>query len=168
MAPSADGEMVVRELRLHERARLEQQLRRSWGSATIVSRGRSRDASQLPALVCAAGDELVGLATFEIRGSECELVTIEALRRSQGIGSALLDAVVEQARQRGCRRLMLVTTNDNLAALGFYQRRGLRLCAVHRGAVDEARTLKPEIPLTGENGIPIHDELELEFAITER
>ena len=63
---------------------------------------------------------------------------------------------------------MLVTTNDNLAALGFYQRRGCGCGAVHRGAVDEARTLKPEIPLIGENGIPIHDELELELAITER
>ena len=160
--------MVVRELLLHERAWLEQQLRRSWGSATIVSGGRSRDASQLPALVCACGDELVGLATFEVRGSECELVTIEALRRGQGIGSALLDAVVVQARRRGCRRLMLVTTNDNLAALGFYQRRGMRCgrCTAERSMRRAGSS--PRYSLIGESGIPIDDELELELAIAER
>jgi hypothetical protein len=38
----------------------------------------------------------------------------------------------------------------------------MRLVAVHRGGVDEARRLKPSIPLIGEHGIPIHDELEFE------
>jgi hypothetical protein len=59
-----------------------------------------------------------------------------------------------------------VTTNDNVDALRFYQRRGFRLRAVRPGAVDDARrTLKPEIPAVGEQGIPIRDEIELERAI---
>ncbi|MGH2876950.1 MAG: hypothetical protein ACRDLV_11925 [Solirubrobacteraceae bacterium] len=37
--------------------------------------------------------------------------------------------------------------------------------AVHRGAFDEARRLKPSIPPVGEYGIAIHDELELEFLL---
>lgn len=59
-------------------------------------------------------------------------------------------------------RIWLITTNDNLNALGFYQKRGFRIKAVYPGAVDEARRIKPEIPLAASNGIPIRDEIELE------
>jgi ribosomal protein S18 acetylase RimI-like enzyme len=56
-----------------------------------------------------------------------------------------------------------VTTNDNVDALRFYQRRGFRLAALRAGAVEDARArLKPEIPWTGADGIELRDELELE------
>ena len=92
-------------------------------------------------------------------------MTIEAFRPREGIGTALLEAVIEQARRRGCGRLLLVTTNDNLAAQRFYERRGLRLVAVHAGAVDQARKLKPEIPPRSEDGVAISDELEYQLAL---
>ena len=87
------------------------------------------------------------------------------MRPGRGIGSTLLEGVANEARRRGCRRLWLITTNDNLNAIRFYQRRGLRLVAVHAGAVDDARRLKPSIPLVGEDGIPIRDELEFELEL---
>jgi ribosomal protein S18 acetylase RimI-like enzyme len=157
--------MNVRPLRDEERDWLAEHLRLAWGSTTIVSRGRVHDGSRLPALVAVEADELVGLATYEVSADQFELVTLEAFRSRQGVGSALLEAVIAAARTNGCARLWLITTNDNLDALRFYQRRGLRIVAVHAGAVDEARRLKPEIPLTGEHGIPIHDELELELVL---
>lgn len=159
--------MNARALREDERGWLAEHLGLAWGSTTIVSRGRAHDASQLPAVLCADGEELLGLATYEVAGGECEVVTIEAFRRRQGIGTALLDAVIAAAREQGCARLWLVTTNDNAGAQHFYERRGLRLVAVHAGAVDAARLLKPEIPLTGEDGVEIHDELELELRLTD-
>jgi hypothetical protein len=61
--------------------------------------------------------------------------------------------------------LWLITNNDNLPALGFFQKRGLSLVAVYRNAVDVARRLKPEIPLVGKNGIPLRDEIELEMVL---
>jgi hypothetical protein len=67
------------------------------------------------------------------------------------------------ARRQGCARLWVITTNDNVDALRFYQRRGFCLVEVHRGAVDRSRvTLKPEIPAAGACGIPLRDEIELE------
>jgi GNAT superfamily N-acetyltransferase len=156
----------VRHLRPDERPWLEQRLTRSWGAPQVVSRGRVQDALRLPALVCIADGECAGVATFAIRDGECELVTIDAFTEGRGVGTALLEAVVEGARRQSCLRLWLITTNDNLRALRFYQRRGLRLVAVHRGAVDAARRLKPSIPLVGRHGIPIHDELELELPLT--
>jgi hypothetical protein len=71
------------------------------------------------------------------------------------------------AAERGCRRLWLVTTNDNLHALGFYQRRGLRLCALHAGSLDRDRALKPELPeVNPDNRIPMRDLLELELDLS--
>jgi ribosomal protein S18 acetylase RimI-like enzyme len=157
---------VIRQPQGAERAWIERFLSGAWGSTTVVSRGVAHDASQLPALLAIDGDEVLGLATFRLADGECELITLDALREGQGIGSALLAAVSQEAGRRGCSRLWLITSNDNVNAIRFYQRRGMRLVAVHRGAIDEARQIKPSIPLIGEHGIPIHDELEFELSLS--
>lgn len=129
----------------------------------VARRGELLETMQWPALVADAGGQLAGLVTFIVRGRDCEVLTLHATQPWRGTGTALLDAVEAIARDRGCDRLWLITTNDNVEALRFYQRRGFRLVALHRGAVDESRAaLKPEIPLIGEHGIPIHDEIEFE------
>jgi ribosomal protein S18 acetylase RimI-like enzyme len=99
--------------------------------------------------------------TYSVEGDSCELVTLDSLAEGAGVGSALLEASVEAARAGGCRRLWLITTNDNLPALRFYQKWGFRLVAVHRDALAESRRLKPSIPLVGREGISLRDELEL-------
>jgi GNAT superfamily N-acetyltransferase len=157
--------LAIREAEAPDCAWIAQFLTGSWGSTTVVSRGQAHDASQLPALLAVLGDEIVGLATFHFANGDCELVTLDSLREGQGIGSALLTAVGQTARQRGCGRLWLITSNDNVNAIRFYQRRGMRLVAVHRGAIDQARQIKPNIPSIGEHGIPIHDELEFELRL---
>jgi hypothetical protein len=92
-----------------------------------------------------------------------EVVSINAFPPHGGAGTALLEAAVGAARdEHGCRRVVLTTTNDNVDALRFYQRRGFRLVELRPGAVDAARRLKPEIPVTGAHGIALRDELELE------
>lgn len=154
--------ITVREPREDERAWIREFLEGAWGTP-VVSRGVAHDAPQLPALLAVTGDDIVGLATFRFADGDCELVTLDAMRERQGVGSALLTAVGEEAARRGCRRLWLITSNDNVNAIRFYQRRGMRLLAVHRDAIDEARRIKPSIPLVGEHGIPIHDELEFEL-----
>jgi RimJ/RimL family protein N-acetyltransferase len=105
------------------------------------------------------------LVTYRIVAKECEIVTLDSLQTGMGIGTALLDAVEQAAQQARCRRIWLITTNDNLTALRFYQKRGFSLVAVHRGAVEQARRLKPEIPACGQYGIPIQDEIELELLL---
>jgi ribosomal protein S18 acetylase RimI-like enzyme len=143
-------------------------LTRSWGSTRVVSRGRLRDALDLPGFVASFDEERVGLLTLSIVGDECEVVTIDSAAERRGVGRALLEAAAEAAVAAGCRRLWLITTNDNLPALRFYQRLGWDLVALHRGAVDEARQLKPEIPLVGLDGIAIRHELELELPLPGR
>lgn len=142
-------------------------LAQEWGDVTVVSRGRLHDPTRLPGYVAEKDGVPAGLATFYVERPACELVSMNSLAPGMGIGSALLSAVKAAADSAGCRRLWLITTNDNTPALRFYQRRGFRLAALHRNAVNDSRTLKPQIPLTGLDGIPIRDELELEYLLGE-
>lgn len=134
-----------------------------WGSVNVVSLGRVHDASQLPGFLAERGSERVGLITHSLVGGDCEVVTLNSFLRGQGVGSALLEAVRAKASSGGCRRLWLITTNDNTTALRFFQRRGWDIVALHRNAIFERRRLKPEIPLRGLDGIPIRHAFELEF-----
>lgn len=136
-----------------------------WGSAEVVAHGVVYHPQHLPGFVALLDGQRAGLITFHIQGTACEIVTLDSTRPGQGVGKALLAAVKRAAREAGCRQLWLITTNDNLNALRFYQRRGFTLVAVHPNAVAESRRLKPEIPLIGEYGIPIRDEIELEMEL---
>lgn len=137
-------------------------IRARWGGETVVSRGAVWEPARLPGFVAEEGGRPVGLITYREAGDECEIVTIDALIPRAGVGTILIEAVVAAARAAGRTRVWLVTTNDNLDALRFYQRRGFTLAALHRGAVGDSRRLKPTIPNVGSHGIPIRDELELE------
>jgi ribosomal protein S18 acetylase RimI-like enzyme len=159
----SDSAPVLRRLRADERALLIEVLTREWTSPQIVSRGRLHDASLGQAIGAFEGEQLVGLATYEITHGECEVLTLNAFESHRGVGSALLEAVAKEARDAGCRRLWLTTTNDNTEAIGFYESHGLRLVTVHHGAMDGARRLKPSIPEFGTGGVRISDELEFEL-----
>lgn len=137
------------------------------GSKPAVARlGELVDPTQLPGFIALLDGQRAGLASYAVRGDECELVTIRSLRAGRGIGRALLDAVRDAAIEAGCTRLWLITTNDNLRALELYQRWGMEIVAFHRHAVTEARRhLKPSIPQHGAQGIPIAHELELELRL---
>jgi ribosomal protein S18 acetylase RimI-like enzyme len=137
----------------------------SWGSTLVVGRGVVRDASLLPGFLAERNGVVVGLLTYAVIGDEMEVVTVDALERQRGTGSLLIEAAVGRARELGLRRVWLITTNDNVDALRFYQRRGFRLAALYPNAIEASRRLKPAIPELGAYGIPIRDELELEFPL---
>lgn len=139
-----------------------------WGSDLIVVHGQAYTSSGLPGFVVEENGQVLGLATYRIENDKCELMSLDSLIEGQGIGAQLLEAVTVAARQAGLRRFYLTTTNDNLNALRFYQKRGFRLCELRSGAVNETRKLKPSIPLVGFDGIPIRDELELEKDLSPR
>lgn len=132
-----------------------------WGSDKIVTRGRVHIPAKLPGLIAEIEGEPVGLITYDIYGRECELITMNALRSGLGIGTALLGKLADIARDQNCRGIWLITTNDNVDAMRFYQRKGFYFVAVHRDAIKYSRKLKPEIPEIGNHGIPIRDEIEL-------
>jgi N-acetylglutamate synthase-like GNAT family acetyltransferase len=157
--------MNIRPATTADSSAISELLQQSWGGHIAVAHGVAYDATTLPAIVAEEDDRIVGLLTYNLQDQELEVVTIDAPAQHHGVGTALLEAATETARAAGARRLWLITTNDNLDALRFYQRRGLRIVDVRPGAVDESRKLKPTIPPTGAYGIPLHDELILELRL---
>ncbi|MCX6835976.1 MAG: GNAT family N-acetyltransferase [candidate division Zixibacteria bacterium] len=156
---------TVRPADEHDRAWMSEIIR-GWGADFIVSRGRRIYAAELPAFLAEgnSGDK-VGLLTYEIIGDQCEVVTLDAFTKFSGVGTALMQHAIDIARAAGCRRIWLITTNDNLNAIRFYQRRGFSIAAVHINAIEYSRLLKPSIPLIGNHGIPIRDEIEFELSL---
>jgi ribosomal protein S18 acetylase RimI-like enzyme len=144
--------------------------------ALAETRAPGDDSGAPTGLVAELDGRTVGLVTWRVEpagsrpaagsGREAEITVLAVTpdARGLGVGRALIDAAVDTLRATSVARAWLVTTNDNLVALRLYQRAGWRLAALRPGAVDDARrTLKPQIPLLGDHGIPLHDELELEL-----
>ena len=136
-----------------------------WGDTFVVAHGKVYHPQTLPGFVAILKGNRVGLLTYSLEDENCEIVTIDSTKPGIGIGMLLIKAVAQAAREAGCKRLWLITTNDNLHALRFYQKRGFTLVTVHRNAVDVTRQLKPRIPLIGNDRIPLHDEIELEMML---
>lgn len=155
----------LRRLTPADNPRLRQFWIEHWGGEELISRGNIYRPEQVEGFILEEKKEWVGLVTFLITDGECEVTSLDSLREGQGIGTQLIEKSIEEARARSCDRLFLITTNDNLHALGFYQKRGFEIVTVYRGAVNESRKRKPSIPLVGMDGIPLRDEIELEIKL---
>ena len=140
-------------------------LKEWWAGPEIVTHGKSHYADELAGFIAVQQKRQAGLITYNITGKSCEIVTMNSLVEKIGIGSALLDAVKDAAIKKGCKRVWLITTNDNTAALRFWQKQGFHITIVRTNALGKYRQIKPEIPLTGNDGIEIRDEIELEMTL---
>ncbi|AFC30422.1 acetyltransferase [Paenibacillus mucilaginosus 3016] len=132
----------------------------------VVSRGRLHMLQELPGLAAVGGTgEIAGCLFYAVSEEACEIVSLESFRENEGVGSGLIGQVRRIAEEAGCSRLWLITTNENIRAIRFYQRRGFDMKALHVDAVAEARKLKPSIPLQSGEGIPIRHEIEFEMRL---
>ena len=145
--------------------RLRQFWTERWGGEFVVAHEAVFHPENVSGFLALDGNEWVGLVTYTFSDTDCEIVSLDALRENEGIGTTLIEKVIEEAKANQCRRIHLTTTNDNLRALGFYQKRGFQLCALRVNAMEATRKLKPEVPPIGENGIPLRDEIELEMVL---
>lgn len=137
----------------------------NWGSDFIISRGKIHRPENLEGFIAEENGEKVGLATIHIENDEMELVTIDSLKPGKGIGKLILDEVINIAKKENVKRLWLITTNDNMNALKFYQKNDFHLVKIYPNALEESRKIKSEIPEIGEDGIPLRDEIELEIIL---
>lgn len=137
-----------------------------YGAPNVVARGVMHKPLDLPGFVATDGGKLIGALTYSLVEDEVEVVTLDSMSEDKGAGTALLDAAVAFAREAKAFRLCLVTTNDNIRALRFYQRRGWAMSGFYRDAVTVARRIKPQIPAIGDNDIPIRHEIEFEFRLS--
>lgn len=147
----------------HNRNQVSEFFQVSWGNAEMVISSGVYDCSTLDGFIVLNADKnIIGLITYVKRGKEIEIISLDSKEEGKGVGSLLINSLEEVASQGRMEKITVITTNDNLHALRFYQKRGYFLSKILVHAVNKARQLKPEIPLIGNDGIPIRDEIVLE------
>lgn len=154
--------MKLKELDNDFRSLVNQYIKDEWCGPIIVTRGHAYDSSNLPGFVAVDGDKLIGAVLYQIENGECEIAVLFSLVESKGAGTALINAVTDKAKEENCRRVWLVTTNDNTHAIRFYQKMGFNIAGIHLNAMQEVRAIKPQVPLYGIDDIPLLHEIEFE------
>ncbi len=161
----SDSIPLVRQIAQGDRDWVAETLVLEWTSTSVARLGEIVEAAGLPGYLATLGGRRVGLVLVDVKDRAYEVVAISTTEPRRGIGRALMGRCVAEARARGCRRVWIVTTNNNLAAIGFYQRLGMDLCALHRHGVHVSRKLKPTIPVRDATGVRIDHELEFELLL---
>ena len=145
------------------REKVNEHVKKEWG-LPIVTRGNIIDVLNLPGFIALDNDKLAGAVLYQIINDECEIAVLFSLKQNAGIGSGLINAAINAAKEQKCKRIWLITTNDNTPAICFYQKRGFSLKAVHVGAFKITQRIKGiEGTVLGIDDIPILHEIEFEI-----
>lgn len=148
------------------RSEVNRSIQEEWAGPVIVTRGICHDSSDAEGFVSVSDGELTGYVLYQIQNGQCEVLVLHSILENQGIGTALIRAVIDAANRKDCTRVWLITTNDNIHAIRYYQRVGFQLKAVYINALDASRKIKPAIPLYGKEGIPLQHEMEFEWKLS--
>jgi len=158
--------LQIKAIQSQDRPYISEIVKKLWGDEIIIVHGEVFHTSALIGLKAVSDDKIIGFLQYQFINDECEILTLASLKEGHGTGSALIEAVEKIARENNCQVLSVITTNDNLHGLGFYQRSGFHLAALFPGKVNASRKIKPTIPVIGENNIPIRDELLLNKSLS--
>ncbi|MBJ8029311.1 GNAT family N-acetyltransferase [Bacillus cereus group sp. N21] len=152
----------IQKITVEMRETIELFMHENWGSTLMVSRERAHQLDQLPGFIATEDNRIIGIITYEIKENDCEIVSLDSFKENKGIGTKLVEYVIDIAKKQCCKKVWLITTNDNTNALRFYQKRGFMMTNLYIDAVKEARKIKREIPLIGYDNIAISHEIQLE------
>lgn len=136
-----------------------------WYSTIMIVRGKAFDLSKAEGVLAIDNNQIKGLITYLIKDETCEILSLDSLEQSKGIGTELVNQVIGISKEVHCKRIVLITTNDNINAIRFYQKRGFDMTRLYHNALEISRQLKPEIPLIGENNIPLRHEIEFQMEL---
>ena len=153
------------EINSNYRADVSRFIEDNWFSTDMVIRGKVVDMTSVEGIVVYEDGYIIGLITYEIKDKECEILSLNSKKENIGIGTKLINRVIEIAKRDNCNKIKLITTNDNINAIKFYQKRGFDMVRIYHNALDLSRQLKPSIPLVGEYGIPLMHEIEFEMIL---
>lgn len=155
--------LTIRPAAPADRTRIAELAHYFWDEVDVECFDKSYQVDTLPAYVACDGDEIVGIASYAREKDAVNLVMLNILPQWQGQGAAreLITAVTGVAHAEGAGRVIVATTNDDLPALGFYQRLGFTITNVlvgkmleHHGGIE-----------LGFAGIPVRDEIQMELRL---
>jgi N-acetylglutamate synthase-like GNAT family acetyltransferase len=160
-----NSELIIREISTNEIPLIQEFIAQYWGGEPLVIRGKKYYIQSLHGILALSNEKIIGFLMYEIQNQACEIIVFEVFDKFKGIGTQMLDKLKSIAQSKNCKKLCLMTTNDNLDALRFYQRRGFHISGIHLDSVKISREIKPAIGLTGDLGIPLRDEIDLEMPL---
>lgn len=155
--------MIIRQINENDRSIINEYITHHFSSQRLVSRGVVHDSNILPGIIACSEDDPLGFILYHVDGEECQIIAAVSIVQEEGFGRTLMREMQGITRSAGCKRLWLITTNNNIAAQKFYQSLGFKLVKTHVDAITNSRFLKPEIPEKDSEGVPIKDELEYEL-----
>lgn len=157
--------MECKRIDSRDRSLINTFIKQHWYSTTMIIRGKEIDMTKADGFYFSEEENIIGLITYIVYNDILEITSLNSLKENQGIGSKLIEAVIHEAKEKNIKKIVLITTNDNINAIKFYQKRGFDMAHLYRNALDISRKLKPEIPLIGENSIPLRHEIEFELLV---
>jgi ribosomal protein S18 acetylase RimI-like enzyme len=148
--------VLVREASPEDRRSAFDLLAREFAGRHLISDEEAAAAGDLSLLVAETDGGVTGALAWRAVEDGLHIVAMatDPMWQRSGVGGHLLAEAEILARQRSWNRVIVTTTNDNIAALYFYQRRGYRMTAIRPRE-------RPEGPTAGFAGIPIRDEVLL-------
>ena len=155
--------VLVREATDADRAAARELFEQDFGRTKIVAFGEVMDIDAMPALVAVMYTDPSGALAYRLLGDALHIVALatDPMWQRSGVGGYLVAEAELLARRLALSRLVVSTTNDNLPALYFYQRRGYRLTDLVPNNVIAHTHEEQE----GFAGIPVRDEIRLEKRI---
>ena len=157
--------MIFEQITNNNRSLINSFITEQWFSTKMIIRGKVIDMTAVEGIFALENERIIGLITYIAYDDTLEITSLDSLCENQGLGTALLLKAIEIAKKNKCRKIVLITTNDNIKAIRFYQKRGFDMACLYRNAMDISRQLKPEIPLIGEDDIPLKHEIEFEMLL---
>ena len=149
----------VREATPADRHDIEEICDRAWGETEVDAFDRTFDVLAAQNLIAVVDDKLVGLISLALDRGDLTIVLLSVYPEYQGsgVGAALVEAAIAQAQNKRLTTVKVATTNDDIPALYFYQRRGFVIFDVASGALVEHHG--SAVP--GFADIPVRDEIRL-------
>jgi ribosomal protein S18 acetylase RimI-like enzyme len=152
--------VLVHEASDAERSTVRDLFRRDFGRTQIIAFGEVMNVDEMPALVATMHQDVSGALAYRLLGDGLHIVALatDATWQRSGVGGHLVAEAELLARRLRLAKVVATTTNDNLPALYFYQRRGYRMTAL----VPAGILAHTHEELSGFGGIPVRDEVHLE------
>ena len=119
--------MMIKPITIDNKQRVIHFFEEHWGSSQMIISSGIYDCAKLVGFLYEESDEILGLLTYTIHEDALEVISLDSIREGQGIGSKLMHELELLAKKVGLEKITLITTNDNLAALKFYQKKAIAL-----------------------------------------
>lgn len=161
----SNSKFHITEIKTEDKTLVASFISENWGSPIVVTKNKMHNSAELPGFIYKKEEKIIGLITYKIENDDCEIVTLDSKLENKGLGTSLINKVIDFSRKNTCKRIWAITTNDNTKAIRFYQKRGFEWNGFYKNAIKESRKLKPKIPEFGFDSIPIKHEIEFELKL---